>query len=59
MDQQPDETIHRHEPLPVYVQQGETAQWSHIKILKDSPKQYEYILQLIMKVCITCFPESW
>jgi hypothetical protein len=26
MDQQPDETIQcRHEPLPVYVQQGETA----------------------------------
>jgi hypothetical protein len=29
--------------------------WSHIKILKDSPKQYEYILQLIMKVCITFY----
>ncbi|CAB4018585.1 Hypothetical predicted protein, partial [Paramuricea clavata] len=31
--------------LPVYVQQGETA----VKPYKDSPKQYEYILQLIMK----------
>ena len=30
-------------------------QWNHIKILKDSPKQYEYILQLIMKVCITFY----
>ena len=54
-DQQPDETIQcRHEPLPVYVQPGK-QQWSHIKILKDSPKQYEYILQLIMKVCITFY----
>ncbi|CAB4036943.1 Hypothetical predicted protein, partial [Paramuricea clavata] len=28
---------------------GKKQQWSHIKILKDSPRQYEYILQLIMK----------
>jgi hypothetical protein len=30
-------------------------QWSHINILKGSSNQYEYILQLIMKVCITFY----
>jgi hypothetical protein len=30
-----------------------TQRWSHVKVL--TPKQYEYIPQLIMKVCITFY----
>jgi uncharacterized membrane protein YbaN (DUF454 family) len=42
----------------VYVQQGKQW-WNHVKIL--TPKQYEYIIQLTMKVCITfyAFQKSW
>ena len=36
----------------VYVQQGKQW-WNHVKIL--TPKQYEYIIQLTMKVCITFY----